>query len=137
MAVSIPESHKHLLTDPIVVALVTVMPDGQPQATPVWADYDGTHVIINTARGRQKDKNMFPGAKVTVLVIDPKNTQHWLEVRGVIAEEDEASGLDVINALSLKYRGEADYFARSPQLRGVQQRVTYKIEPKHVNASAG
>jgi PPOX class probable F420-dependent enzyme len=137
MAVAIPESHKHLLLDPIVVALVTMMPNGQPQATPVWVDYDGTYVIVNTARGRQKDKNMSPGAKVTVLSINPKNHYNWLEVRGVIAEEDEASGLEVINRLSLKYRGNPDYFTANPELRGVQQRVTYRIEPTHVNASKG
>ena len=54
----VPESYRDLFVRPIVVALVTVMPDGQPQATPVWVDYDGIYVRINSARGRQKDKNM-------------------------------------------------------------------------------
>jgi PPOX class probable F420-dependent enzyme len=135
MAVSIPESHKHLLLDPIVVGLVTVMPDGQPQATPVWVDYDGTYVIVNTARGRQKDRNMKPGAKVTLLSINPKDGHDWLEIRGVVASETEEGAVDVINGLSLKYRGEPDYYASSPALRGVQQRVTYRIEPLRVNTS--
>ena len=135
MAKTIPESHKHLLLDPIVVTLVTVMPDGQPQATPVWADYDGRYVIVNTARGRQKERNMKPGAKVTILSINPKNDHDWMEVRGVIAEETEEGAVDVINALSLKYRGEPDYYARIPEQRGVQRRVTYKIEPTRVNTS--
>ena len=133
MAVSIPESHKHLLLDPIVVSLITVMPDGQPQATPVWVDYDGTYVIVNTARGRQKDRNMKPGAKVTILSINPKDDHDWLEVRGVVAEETEEGAVDVINSLSLKYRGNPDYYATAPEQRGKQQRVTYKIEPKRVN----
>lgn len=136
MAVSIPETHKHLLLDPIVVNLVTVMPDGQPQATPVWVDYDGTYVIVNTARGRQKDRNMKPGAKVTILSINPKNDHDWLEVRGVVAEETEVGAVDVINSLSLKYRGNADYYATAPEQRGVQQRVTYKIEPTRVNTNS-
>lgn len=135
MAATIPESHKHLLLDPIVVTLVTVMSDGQPQATPVWADYDGRYVIVNTARGRQKDRNMKPGAKVTILSVNPRNDHDWLEVRGVVAEETEEGAVDVINALSLKYRGEPDYYARIPEQRGVQQRVTYKIEPTRVNTS--
>jgi len=133
MAVAIPESHRHLLTDPIVVALITVMPSGQPQATPVWVTYDGTFVIVNTARGRQKDRNMKPGARVTILSINPKDDHDWLEVRGVVTEETEEGAVDVINALSLKYRGNPDYYSTAPEQRGKQQRVTYKIEPRHVN----
>jgi PPOX class probable F420-dependent enzyme len=135
MAVPIPENFRDLLDEPVVVALVTIMEDGQPQATPVWVDYDGTYVRVNTARGRQKDKNMRPDAKVTVLAIDPKNPYRWLEVRGRIAEETEEGALEHINSLSLKYRGEPDYYAPNPSMRGKQQRVTYKIEPLRVNIS--
>ncbi len=133
MAVSIPEKFKDLFDKPVVVSLVTVMPDGQPQATPVWAIYDGTHVIVNTARGRQKDKNMHKNARVTVLAIDPENPYHWVEVRGKIAEETEEGAIDVINALSMKYRGIEDYYSGNPSMRGKEQRVTYKIEPTHVS----
>ncbi|MEP7292338.1 MAG: PPOX class F420-dependent oxidoreductase [Chloroflexota bacterium] len=132
MAVAIPEKFRDLFEKPIVVALVTVMPDGQPQATPVWAIYDGTYVIVNTARGRQKDKNMQRDAKVTVLVIDPANPYHWVEVRGRIADESEETGLEVINALSAKYRGEPDYYKRNETMRGKETRVTYKIEPLNI-----
>ena len=135
MGVPIPENFRDLLDEPVVVALVTIMEDGQPQATPVWVDYDGTYVRVNTARGRQKDKNMRPDAKVTVLAIDPKNAYRWLEIRGRIAEETEEGALEHINALSLKYRGEPDYYAPNPSMRGKQQRVTYKIEPLRVNTS--
>ena len=135
MTVAIPESHASLLTGKIVVALVTVMPDGQPQATPIWVDYDGTYVIVNTARGRQKDKNMFVGAKVTVISIDPADGHHWLEVRGVIAVETEEGAVDVINSLSKKYRGEPNYYAPYPERRDQETRVTYKIEPTRVNTS--
>ena len=133
MAVPIPAEFKDLLDRPIVVTLVTVMPDGQPQATPVWVDYDGTHVRVNTARGRQKDKNMKVGAKVTVLSIDPDDPYRWLEVRGQIVEETEVGALEHINSLTLKYRNEPDYFKRNEAMRGKQQRVTYKIEPTRVN----
>lgn len=135
MALPIPDAFRDLLDDPVIVALVTVMQDGQPQATPVWVDYDGTYVRINTARGRQKDKNMRENAKVTILAIDPKNTQRWLEIRGRIAEETEEGALEHINALSNKYDGEPDFYASNPERRGKQQRVTYKIEPLRVNTS--
>lgn len=130
---SIPESHKDLLVNPVVVSLVTLMPDGQPQATPVWADLDNGQIIVNSALGRQKTRNMQQGAKVTVLAMDPGNPYRWMEVRGEIAEIDEASGLDWINRLSQKYRGVADYYDRNEAQRGKETRVTYRIQPTHVN----
>jgi PPOX class probable F420-dependent enzyme len=135
MGVPIPEAFRDLLDAPVVVALVTIMEDGQPQATPVWADYDGTYVRVNTARGRQKDKNMQKNAKVTVLAIDPQNTGRWMEIRGRVAEDTEEGALEHANALSLKYDGEPDFYANNPERRHTQQRVTYKIEPLRVNTS--
>ena len=135
MAVRIPEAMLDLFVRPVVVSLVTVMPDGQPQATPVWIDYDGTNLRINTARGRQKDKNMQRDAKVTVLAIDPENPYRWIEVRGRIIDESEATGLEVINALSAKYRDEPDYYKRNEAQRGKETRVTYLIEPTKITKS--
>jgi len=135
MAVAIPDEYKDLLVRPVVVTLVTVMPDGQPQATPVWIDTQGEYLRVNTARGRQKDRNMQRDAKVTVLAIDPENPYHWLEVRGKIVDESEATGVEVINALSAKYRNEPDYYARNPAQRGKETRVTYLIEPTKVTTS--
>lgn len=134
MATQIPESHRDLLDGPVVVGLVTVMPDGQPQATPVWCAYDGAHIVVNTARGRQKDRNMQANPKVTVLAVDPQNPYRFLEVRGEVAESTEQGALDVINQLSKKYTGNADYYGRNPQMRGKEQRITYKIRPLHVVA---
>lgn len=130
---SIPESHKDLLVNPVVVSLVTLMPDGQPQATPVWADFDNGQIVVNSALGRQKTRNMTEGSKVTVLAMDPANPYRWIEVRGEISEVDEASGLDWINRLSNKYRGNPDYYSRMEDLRGKEQRVTYRIQPTRVN----
>jgi PPOX class probable F420-dependent enzyme len=135
MALPIPDEFKDLFEKPVFVTLVTVMPDGQPQATPVWADYDGTYVRINTARGRQKDKNMKRNPKVTVMAFDPANPYRWIEIRGRIAEETEVGALEHINALSLKYRGNADYYAPYPHRRTQEQRVTYKIEPTKITSS--
>jgi PPOX class probable F420-dependent enzyme len=135
--IPIPETHKDLLTGAVVVTLVTVMPDGTPQATPVWVDYDGQYVIVNTARGRQKDRNMQRRSKVAVLAIDPKNPYRWLEVRGEVEDISEAGAVDVINKLAKKYRGVDSYYGGSaPAERATQEtRVTYKIRPLHVNVS--
>jgi PPOX class probable F420-dependent enzyme len=135
MATSIPNSHKDLLEKPVVVTLVTVMPDGQPQATPVWCDFDGKYVRINTARGRQKDKNLKERGCATILAVDPQNPYRWMEIRGRVAHETEENAVEHINALSAKYRGVSDYYAGNPSMRGKETRVTYVIEPTHVNAA--
>ncbi len=133
---SIPDSHKDLLIKPVVVSLVTMMPDGQPQATPVWADLDNGQIVVNSALGRQKTRNMTPNAKVTVLAMDPANPYRWMEVRGEIDEVDEASGLDWINRLAKKYRGTDEYYSGPmAAMKGKEQRVTYRITPTHVNTA--
>jgi PPOX class probable F420-dependent enzyme len=134
MSVQVPESYRDLLDGPVVVALITVMPSGQPQATPVWCSYDGAHVWVNTARGRQKDRNMQRDAKVTVLAIDPKNPYRWLEVRGTVDDVTEDGALEHINQLSKLYYGREDFYAGMPNQRGKETRVIYKIKPTHINA---
>src|SRR5688500_481695 len=135
MAVAITEEFLDLFVRPVVVTLVTVMPDGQPQATPIWTDYVDGYLRINTARGRQKDRNMKRDAKVTILAIDPEDPYHWIEVRGRITDESEATGLEVINALSAKYRDEPDYYKRNEPKRGKETRVTYLMEPTKITSS--
>lgn len=134
MAATIPESHKDLLEGPVVVTLVTVFPNGQPQANPVWCSYDGAYVLVNSAKGRAKDKNMRANPHVAVLAVDPQNPYRWLEVRGVVETITEEGALDHINALSKLYRGVEDYYASMPQMRGQETRVTYKIRPERVVA---
>lgn len=134
MPAAIPDSHKDLLEGPVVVSLVTVMPSGQPQATPVWCSFDGTYVWINSAKGRQKDRNMRANDRVTILAIDPKNPYHWIEVRGVVEEITENGAVDHINRLSALYTGNPDYYSRNPGLRGQETRVIYKVRPVKVNA---
>ncbi|MCC7448452.1 MAG: PPOX class F420-dependent oxidoreductase [Anaerolineae bacterium] len=128
---SIPEKLRDLFDKPIVAGLATLMPDGQPQVTPVWVDYDDEYVRVNTARGRQKDRNMTKRAKVTLLLVDPTNAYHWAEVRGHIADVTEDGAVAHIHQLSHKYRGK-DY-----DLPPQQVRVMYKITVDKVNGSAG
>lgn len=130
----IPDDYKDLLDGPVFVALVTMMPSGQPQATPVWCSFDGTHVLINTARGRQKDKNLRANPRVTLLAIDPNNPYRFLEVRGTVSDSTEDGAVDHINQLSALYTGNPDYYSRNPGLRNQETRVIYRITPEHVNA---
>lgn len=130
----IPAAFKDLLERPIVVTLVTLMPDGQPQATPVWFSYDGAHIWVNTARGRQKDTNMTERPQVTVLSVDPDNAYRYLEVRGLIDEITEEGALEHINMLSKRYFGREDFYANNPEGRQRETRVIYKIRPVRVLA---
>jgi PPOX class probable F420-dependent enzyme len=131
---TIPDSHRDLLDRPITVTLVTVMPDGHPQATPVWCNYDGTYVKVNSARGRQKVRNMDRDPRVTILAIDPDDDGRWIEVRGLVQDISEDGAADHIDELSLLYTNELYYGGRHPmELKNAQVRVIYRIKPVHVS----
>ncbi len=132
MSVEIPEKYLDLLQRPIVAALSTLMPDLQPQTTPVWFSFDGKQIWINTARNRQKDENMTERPRVSVLVIDPDNPYRYIEVRGTVVEQTEEGGVDHINQLSAAYTNQPDYYASNPLQRERETRVIYKIDPTRV-----
>lgn len=136
MTEQIPESHIDLLNDPVYVNLATVMPDGQPQVTVVWASYDGEYVLINSTRDRQKTRNIERHPKVTVLAVDPDNPYHYLEIRGEVEEITEEGALEHIDQLAQQYAGVDKYYGgvAPADMEGKQTRVIYKIKPTHVNA---
>ena len=127
---SIPEKFTDLFAreKKALAFLALVKQDGSPQVTPVWFDYDGTHIIINTARGRVKDKILCRHPRVAVAIADPANLYRYVQVRGVVVAESEEGGYDMICSLAEKYRGKREY----PKNPG-EVRVTYKILPDHIN----
>ena len=110
--------------------LSTLMQDGSPQVTPVWCDYDGKHVRVNSARGRVKDKNIRRDPRVALAIVDPENPYRYMEIRGKVVEITEKGADDHINSLSNKYLGNAVYPFRQPG----EVRVLYKIEPEKVSS---
>jgi PPOX class probable F420-dependent enzyme len=120
---SIPESHLDLFRKKAFANLVTLMPNGSPQVTPVWVDFDGRHVLINTAAGRQKDKNLQRDARVAMSIMDPENPYRYLEVRGRVTERTTAGADEHIDALARKYLGKDKYPFRQPG----EVRVLYKV----------
>ncbi len=100
MTTKIPENYLDLFEKRAFAHLGTIMPDGQPQVTPVWVDFDGEYLLINTSRGRQKDRNMQERPQVTVEIQDPDNPYRYLEVRGRVAEAVEEGALDHINKMA-------------------------------------
>src|SRR5574339_127684 len=84
--------------------LGTTMPDSSPQVTPIWFNTDGEHILINTAKGRQKDRNMRARPQVALTILDPKKPYRYIQIRGVIVETTEEGAAEHISALSRKYR---------------------------------
>jgi len=128
-ASSIPASHADLFKKKAFAHLATLMPKGQPQVTPVWVDFDGRHILINTAEGRQKDKNLQRDGRVALSILDPENPYRYLEVRGRVAERTHQGADAHIDSMALKYLGKDKYPFRQPH----EVRVIYKIEPEHIS----
>ena len=129
MAATIPDRFKDLFTKKAFAHLATIMPDGSPQVTPVWCDYDGTHIRVNTARGRVKDKNMRRNKKVALALTDPENPYRHLAVRGEVQEITQDGADAHIDSLAKKYLGVDKYPNRKPG----EVRVIYKIRPEKVS----
>src|SRR5260221_6785775 len=81
MSQVIPEKYRDLFSKRAFASLATLMPDGQPQVTPVWCDIEADLVVVNTPKGRQKDKNMRRDPRAALTVIDPENPYRYLEIR--------------------------------------------------------
>jgi len=122
----IPESHQDIFAKRSFAHVATVSDNGLPQVTPVWVEYDGDHVLINSARGRKKDRNLRARPEVAMSIQDPDDAYRYVGLQGKIVEITEEGGYDHINKLSHKYRGR-DY----PKNPG-EVRVIYKIEPTRV-----
>ena len=127
---TIPDQYKDLLQKKAFAHLGTVMKDGSPQVTPIWFDYDGTHVRINSAKGRWKDKNMRNRPKVALSILDPDNPYRYMQIRGTVTEVTESGADAHIDSLAKKYLGQDKYPYRQPG----EERVIYKIAVERVNA---
>ncbi|OGQ84702.1 MAG: PPOX class F420-dependent enzyme [Deltaproteobacteria bacterium RIFCSPLOWO2_12_FULL_60_19] len=129
MAATIPAKFRDLFTKQAFAHLGTLMADGSPQVTPVWCDYDGTHIRINSAKGRVKDKNMRRNKKVALSIMDPDDPYRYLAVQGVIVEITEQGADAHIDSLAKKYLGKDKYPFGQPG----EVRVIYKIRPEKVS----
>jgi PPOX class probable F420-dependent enzyme len=134
---SIPASHLDLVECPPVAALTTLMPDGSPQTSAVWCDFDGTHVRVNTMAGFRKERNMRRDPRVTLLCYDPRQPLRFLEVRGLVEEMTMDGAAGHLDALASKYAGRAiRYFGECIPERFAEseQPVLCRIRPTHVVA---
>lgn len=123
----IPANFLDLLQKKAFGQLATLMPDGSPQVSPVWIDYDGRYILVNTAKGRVKDRNMRRDPRVGMDIMDPDDPYRHLSMRGRVAETTEQGAEEHIHKMAKKYLG-AD---RYPNMQPGEVRVLHKIEPTH------
>lgn len=128
MAAEIPPGVVRLLREPNIAHLATLMPDGSPQVTPVWVDFDGEHVLVNSAEGRQKVRNLRRDGRVAVDVVRRDNPYAMAMIRGRVVELTHDGANAHIDRLAKKYLGQEQYPLRRPE----ERRVIIKIEPEHV-----
>lgn len=129
--IEIPIEFQDLLKDEnkAFAFLGTIMNDGSPQVTPVWFNFKDGHILVNSAKGRTKDRNMCARPKITLAIPDPKNPYRYLQIRGKVVKIVEEDGAAHIHELSWKYRG------RPYEIPAGQQRVQYWIEPMKINSA--
>jgi PPOX class probable F420-dependent enzyme len=127
---TISEKYHDLLKDETraFLFLATTMKDGSPQVTPIWFNHDDEHILINSAKGRVKDRNMRARPNVAMVIQDPADPYRYLQVRGRVVEISEEGGLEHINTLALKYTG------KTWKVNPGEVRVIYKIVPENMDA---
>jgi PPOX class probable F420-dependent enzyme len=126
---AIPNEYLDLLEQKKAFAgLATVMPDGSPQVTPVWFDYKGGVIRVNSAKGRTKTRNMTEGALVALSIMDPDNPYRYMQIRGKVTRVTEEGASAHIDSLAKKYIDKDKY----PWSRPGEVRVTFEITPQSV-----
>ena len=120
---TLPPAAKALADRPVIAALTTLGPTGTPHTTPVWIDRDGDELLVNTAKGRVKARNVERDPRVSVCMVDPEDPMNALAAEGTVTDVTTEGADALIDALSLKYTGNATFGARVPG----QVRLTLRI----------
>jgi PPOX class probable F420-dependent enzyme len=127
---AIPEKFADLLQKKAFAQLATLMPDGSPHVAPVWFEYDGHNIIVNTAKGRIKDRNVRRDPRIGLDIQDPDNPYRHVSIRGRVVDITEDGADEHIDKLTKKYINLDRYPHREPG----EVRVIYRIEPEHTHA---
>jgi PPOX class probable F420-dependent enzyme len=127
---NIPATHADLLGNkPAFGQLATLNADGSPQVTPVWVDFDGTNILVNTAKGRVKTRNLVREPRVALSIADPENPYRYLGIQGRVLEMTENGADAHIDKMAKKYLGKDKYPFRAPG----EVRILVKIAPDKVH----
>jgi PPOX class probable F420-dependent enzyme len=106
----------------------TLMKDGSPQITPTWVDLEDNTILVNTAEGRVKHKNVTRDPRVAISVVDQSNPYNMVTIRGRVIEQTTKGADEHIDKLAKKYLGVDKYPGRSP----TEKRIVLKIKPENV-----
>ncbi len=133
----IPASHLDLLTRPVCGVLTAMLPDGQPQSSIVWVDYDGEFPCVNTTLERNKSRNILANPKVSLLVVDPDNTSRFMQIRGD-AELSTEGAIEHADRMAQKYTGKPQFygFVYPLETRDLETRAICRIRPVRVTLDA-
>ena len=122
------EKAQKLFRQKNLVYIATIMADGSPQLSPVWANYDDGYILVNTAEGRVKHKNVLRDPRVAVSVVSKDNPLDMTTIRGKVEELIPDYDYKHADKLTQKYLGRDHY----PFKREGEKRVILKIKPEHV-----
>jgi PPOX class probable F420-dependent enzyme len=125
----VPDSYRNLLSDDTraFAFLATIMKDGSPQVTPVWFNTDSEYILVNSAQGRVKDRNMRERPQVALVIMDLADPYRYIQIRGTVVEVTVQGAREHINQLSKKYTGRDVYNGPVDEVR-----VIYRIHPEKV-----
>jgi PPOX class probable F420-dependent enzyme len=126
---TIPEKFADIFQKKTFAQLATLMADGSPHVAPVWIDYDGQHILVNTAKGRVKDRNMRRDPRVAMDLLDPDNPYRHISIRGRVVDITEKGADEHIDKMAKKYIGQDRY----PHRTAGEVRVLFKIEPEQAH----
>jgi len=128
LGIKLPDNVVKLIQGKNFGHLATIMPDGSPQVTPVWVDYENGFILVNTAEGRAKPRNVRRDKRVAISVADQNNPYSMASIRGKVVEITNKGGDAHIDKLAKKYIGKDKYPWRKPE----EKRLILKIEPLHL-----
>lgn len=127
MVATLTAEQAKLFEDPNIGLVATIRSDGTPQVTPVWVDWDGEHVLFNTAEGRAKPRNIRRDPRVTVAVVSRDDPYSWVSVSGQ-AELVEEGAAEHIDKLARKYTGREEY-----GIPAGEKRMIVRVTPERIN----
>jgi PPOX class probable F420-dependent enzyme len=134
MSPLIPDSHLDLLTQPLHVTFVTLMPDGQPQASTVWRLWDAPYILISSHKNSQKTRNVSRDPRVTLLMADPHNAYRYVEIRGVVARVEDDPEYEFLDRVTQAYLQKPYYGGAEPlEDKGKIAHVVLHILPQKIN----
>lgn len=128
----IPDNVKAFLDKPNVAVLATISPSGNPQATPIWFMVEDGHILVNTARGRVKLRNMETNPRVVLTVVDQADPYQYVQIRGLVARFDRVNAARDIDRLAMRYHGMPFTYRRDA---GPESRVSILIRPDRISAN--